>query len=103
MLNHPLKSEWILSKGFSVRIPTVGGAECWNFCLLYLSQLKSFGTGKGGESLYMSRIMMGCPCDSCFSLYMEPYETDNALSLVTTTFYNPSSYLALMNSCLSFL
>ena len=64
-----------------------------------MSQIKSFGTGKGGESLYISRIMVGCPIDSCFSLYMEPYETDNALSLATTTFYNPSSVLALMNSC----
>ena len=78
MLKRPLRSECILSKGCSVRIPTVGGAECWDFCLLHASQLKSFGIGRGGESLYTSRITEGCPSDSCFSSYVEPYETDNA-------------------------
>ena len=63
VLNRPLRSECTLSKGCSVQMPTVGGAECWDFCVLHVSQLKSFGTGIGGESLYKFRIMLGCPRD----------------------------------------
>ena len=102
ILNPPLRSKCTLAKECLVRMPIVGGAECCDFCLLHMSQLKSFGTGIGGESLYTARIMLRCPRDSCFSLYVEPYETDNTYSCAASTFHNPSSFRAIMNSFLSF-